>query len=61
VSELITKETTVSDALREKPSSAQLLMSYGICNCCGGHMTLEESAKSKGIDLDELLEKVNKK
>jgi iron-sulfur cluster repair protein YtfE (RIC family) len=36
-------------------------MSYGICNCCGGHLTLEESAKSKGIDLDELLEKVNKK
>jgi iron-sulfur cluster repair protein YtfE (RIC family) len=61
VIELITKETTVSNALMEKPAAAQLLMSYGICNCCGGQMTLEESAKSKGINLDELLERVNKK
>jgi iron-sulfur cluster repair protein YtfE (RIC family) len=61
MSEIVTKETTVSEVLRKKPESAHLLMSYGICNCCGGHLTLEESAKSKGIDIIRLLERVNKK
>ncbi|MFQ5800700.1 MAG: DUF542 domain-containing protein [Candidatus Hydrothermarchaeales archaeon] len=58
---MITKETTVSDTIRQRPASAQLLMSYGICDCCGGHLTLEESAKAKGIDLTNLLERINKK
>jgi iron-sulfur cluster repair protein YtfE (RIC family) len=58
---MITKEMTVSDILREKPSSTQLLMSYGICNCCGGELTLEESASSKGVDVKKLLERINNK
>jgi iron-sulfur cluster repair protein YtfE (RIC family) len=57
---MITKETTVSETIREKPASAELLMSYGICDCCGGHFTLEESAKAKGIELKALLERINK-
>ncbi|GBE18718.1 MAG TPA: DUF1858 domain-containing protein [Euryarchaeota archaeon] len=58
---MITKEMTVSEVLREKPSSTKLLMSYGICNCCGGDLTLAESAASKGVDIDMLLERINKK
>jgi iron-sulfur cluster repair protein YtfE (RIC family) len=57
---MITKETTVSETIREKPASAEILMSYGICDCCGGHLTLEESAKAKGIELKALLERINK-
>ncbi len=58
---MITKEMTVSDVLRVRPQSTHLLMSYGICNCCGGHLTLEESAQTKGIDIEKLLERINKK
>lgn len=58
---MITKETTVSDTIRQRPASAQLLMSYGICDCCGGHLTLEESAKAKGISLEDLLKRLNNK
>jgi iron-sulfur cluster repair protein YtfE (RIC family) len=58
---LITKETTVSEAIRENPKSAHILMSYGICDCCGGHLTLEESANSKGIKIVELLDRIKPK
>jgi iron-sulfur cluster repair protein YtfE (RIC family) len=58
---MITKEMTVGDVLREKPASAHLLMSHGICNCCGGHLTLEESAQSKGVNIEDLLERLNNK
>lgn len=58
---MITKESTVSEVLRNKPSATQLLMSYGICNCCGGERSLAESAASKGIDIDMLIARINKK
>jgi len=51
---------SISDVLMKKPKATQLLMSYGICNCCGGNLTLEESAESKGVDLEKLLERLNK-
>ncbi len=56
---MIKKDMTVSDVIRENPASTQVLMSYGICDCCGGHLTLEESAEAKGIDVKSLLEKIN--
>lgn len=57
---MITREMSISDVLMKKPKATQLLMSYGICNCCGGNLTLKESAESKGVDLEMLLERINK-
>jgi len=57
---VITKDMTVGDVFRIKPQSTHLLMSLGICNCCGGHLTLEEAARSKGVDLDNLIARLNK-
>ncbi|MFV2040767.1 MAG: DUF542 domain-containing protein [Candidatus Hydrothermarchaeales archaeon] len=57
---MIRKEMTVAEVLRVNPQSTHLLMSYGICNCCGGNLTLEESAQSKGVDLQMLLNRLNK-
>lgn len=58
---MITKEMTVNEVLRAKPQATHLLMSYGICNCCGGDLSLEDSANSKGVDVEKLLERINKK
>ncbi len=57
---MITKDMSVNDVLQKKPQGTHLLMSYGICNCCGGNLTLEESANSKGVDVDNLIERLNK-
>lgn len=57
---VITKDMTIDNVLRQKPASTQLLMSYGICNCCGGNLTLEESAKNKGINIEDLINRLNK-
>jgi len=58
---IVTKETTVNEVLRSKPGATHLLMSYGICNCCGGERTLAESAEAKGVDITMLLERINTK
>jgi iron-sulfur cluster repair protein YtfE (RIC family) len=58
---MITKDTTVSEVLQSKPGATHMLMSYGICNCCGGDLTLAESAEAKGVDIDMLLKRINKK
>jgi iron-sulfur cluster repair protein YtfE (RIC family) len=58
---MITKDTTVNEVLQTKPGATPLLMSYGICNCCGGDLTLAESAEAKGIDVETLIDRINKK
>jgi len=56
----ITKELKVSDVFREYPGAKQALIARGICDCCGGDFTLEETAKNKNIDLDALLQELEK-
>lgn len=56
---MITRDMTVGEILRVKPDKTHMLMSYGICNCCGGNLTLEESAKAKNLDIEKIIEKLN--
>lgn len=56
---MITRDMTVGEILRVKPGKTHMLMSYGICNCCGGNLTLEESAKAKNLDIEKIIEKLN--
>jgi len=54
----ITKELKVSDVLREYPEVKQALIAHGICDCCGGDFTLEETARNKNIELNVLLQEI---
>ena len=59
----ITKDTMLSEILMMKPGSAQILMSYGMAclGCPAAQMeTLEQAAMVHGIDLEKLLEDLNK-
>lgn len=53
---MITKDMKVGEVLRKYPKTRTLLMRYGICDCCGGHLTLEQGAKGK---IDKLLNELN--
>lgn len=44
------------DILRKYPKVREILLKYGMCDCCGGHLTLEQGAKGK---IDELLKKLS--
>ncbi len=56
----VTKDMTIGEILRVKPGKTHMLMSYGICNCCGGNLTIEESAKAKNLDIEKILAQLNK-
>lgn len=59
----ITKDTLISQALKIKPESAQVLMGYGMgcLGCPSSQMeTLEQAAMIHGIDLQSLLKDLNK-
>lgn len=58
----ITKDTTIGDILRIKPTAAPVLLEIGMhclgCPSAQGE-TLEEAAMVHGIDINELLAKMN--
>jgi len=59
----ITKETLIGEALRINPRAAEILMRYGMgcLGCPSAQMeSLEQAAMVHGIDLEKLLEELNK-
>lgn len=58
----ITKDTTIGDILRIKPNAAPVLLEIGMhclgCPSSAGE-TLEEAAMVHGVDINELLSKMN--
>ncbi len=58
----ITKDMYIGQILRDKPESAEILFQYGMgcIGCPSAQMeTLEQAAAVHGIELDELLKKLN--
>lgn len=59
---MITKEMTIGEVLTKKVGAADILISFGMgCVGCPSAQaeTLEEAAGIHGINLEELLEKLN--
>ncbi|MEF9991788.1 MAG: DUF1858 domain-containing protein [Paraclostridium sp.] len=61
---MITKDTIIADIIKMKPDAAQILMSYGMgcIGCPSAQMEkLEQACEIHGLDLDEILNKLNEK
>ncbi len=59
----ITKDTRISETLEINPKAAEILMRYGMgcLGCPSAQMeTLEQAAAVHGMNLDTLLEELNK-
>ena len=59
---IITKDMTIGEVVRQNPDSVEVLMSFGMgCVGCPSAQaeTLEEAAMVHGLNLDELMEKLN--
>lgn len=60
---MITKEMTIGEIINADSSKAEVLMSFGMgCVGCPSAQaeTIEEAAMVHGLDLDELIEALNK-
>lgn len=59
----VTKDMTLGQVLQSKPSSAQVFLKWGIhCSGCpvASMETVEQGATMHGINVDELIEDLNK-
>jgi hybrid cluster-associated redox disulfide protein len=60
---MITKDLTIGEIIRIKENAPQILMSFGM-GCVGYPSaqaeTIEDAVKVHGINLEELLEQLNK-
>lgn len=56
----ITSKMKVGEVMRNYPSTVNLFLRYGICNCCGVENTIEKIAGANEIDLEKLLDELNK-
>ncbi len=56
--EAISKTTSVGQLVAQRPLRACVLEQYGIDYCCGGKATLEEACRKKGLEVEEVLEKL---
>lgn len=60
---MITRDMTIGEIVRSNPSSVEILMSFGMgCVGCPSAQaeTLEEAAMVHGMDIEKLLEALNK-
>ncbi|WP_035293045.1 MULTISPECIES: DUF1858 domain-containing protein [Clostridiaceae] len=60
---MITKDMTIGEILSKKPEAAPILMNFGMgCVGCPSAQaeTLEEAAMVHGMDIEKLLEALNK-
>ena len=59
---MITKDTIIADIIKIRPDAAQILMSYGMgcIGCPSAQMEkLEQACEIQGLDLEEVLKKLN--
>ncbi|MEG2246842.1 MAG: DUF1858 domain-containing protein [Peptostreptococcaceae bacterium] len=59
---MITKDTIIADIIKMRPDAAQILMSYGMgcIGCPSAQMEkLEQACEIHGLDLEEVLNKLN--
>lgn len=52
---VLTGDETVDEVIQSHPSLRLPLMSYGLCTCCSGNLTLRQTAAARGIPLDVVL------
>lgn len=54
----ISRSTSVGQLVAQRPLRACVLEQYGIDYCCGGKASLEDACRKKGLDVAEILEKL---
>ncbi|WLR42365.1 iron-sulfur cluster repair di-iron protein [Bacillus carboniphilus] len=59
MSQTFSESTIVADIVKTFPKASDLLKSYRIDFCCGGNRPIIEAIQERGLDKNEVLEKLN--
>ncbi len=52
---VLTGDETVDEIMTRHPGLRLAMMSYGLCTCCSGSLTLKQTAAVRGIPLGVIL------
>ena len=52
----LTGDETVDEIITTHPGLRLPMMSYGLCTCCSGGLTLKQTAAARGIPIGVVLE-----
>ena len=56
----VATEKTVRELALENPASTRVFEKLGIDYCCGGNQSLEEACRSANLNIDQVLESLEK-
>ncbi len=52
---VLTGDETVDEVVEAHPGLRLALMSYGLCTCCSGNLSLRQTAAARGVPLGVVL------
>lgn len=55
-----TKDMTVNQAIDISEKALQILNSFNIDTCCGGTSSIEQGAKEANVDVEVVIQELNK-
>jgi iron-sulfur cluster repair protein YtfE (RIC family) len=50
----IDAETTINEAIRDRPETVAVFHRFGLDSCCGGSLPIRVAAQRHGLDPDEV-------
>lgn len=57
---LITKDMIINNVTRKYPKTLKVFAQYKVDSCCGGACSIETTATADGVDVNKLVEELNK-
>ncbi len=56
----ITKDMIINDVIKKYPKTITVFSKFKVDSCCGGAGSIEKTAAMSGVDIDSLLQALNK-
>lgn len=57
---IITKDMIINDVIKKYPKTLTVFTKFKVDSCCGGGVSIEKTAGMSGVDIDSLLQALNK-
>ncbi|MGQ3683509.1 MAG: DUF542 domain-containing protein [Candidatus Loosdrechtia sp.] len=57
---IITKDMIINDVIKKYPKTITVFSNFKVDSCCGGGFSIEKTASMGGVNVDELLQALNK-
>ncbi len=59
MSKLIAKDMIINEVIRKFPKTMKVFKEFKVDSCCGGGFSIEKTAKTDGVNLEDLLKALN--